>query len=266
MRISDFIILQIENGTFNPPFLNEVNNRINLTRILSANESTKRIPYIAFAFDTIKKDQDSWYHTNELELYSVSDIESTWAIPAIQDLEARMISELLKDDLANSYLTPNSWSLADTELYLPRVALPKIHTLGEQHKFILQQSIEMHLPTRASQVQAEDFFAAYSLGGNSSSLIEGIPFHYLHGSLFQGAEYLSFEVDEDGVSRFYEELRESFEWQDYEDWPKGKTPADVMESIVRFYNAFMKYREIIFVKNKLGNLKYELMNNRGLIV
>ena len=121
------------------------------------------------------------------------------------------------------------------------------------------------MPDPDPDVSANDFFCAFSLGNYFPAQLEGIIQNCLDGSIYQGMEISPTDDDSDAVNSFFNELVNTYEYQDYDSWPGNLTPAEVMSNIVSFYNAFMRYRDLSFVRTKLENLIEDVEKYRELL-
>lgn len=232
-----------------------------------APHDSSREPRLMFAFDNIEYDNDAktWNHSLKVELFTIQSVRNMKDIPALRELEVELTADYLKNDLGQDYRTPSSWDIADMFLYFPRNALPRIRDIGQQKRSMLKTILDLNTPNRDPDATRIDFFCAYCLGNYIPSQLEGIIWNYLAESIYQGMEIKPIDDDGEKINSFYEELVKSYEYQDYDSWPNDLTPAEVMGSIVSFYNAFMRYRDLSFVKRRLENLIYDLENYRDLV-
>lgn len=232
-----------------------------------APHDSSREPRLMFAFDNIEYDNETkvWNHSLKVELFTIQSVRNMKDIPALRELEIELTADYLKNDLGEDYRTPSSWDIADMFLYFPRNALPRIRDIGQQKRSMLKTILDLNTPNRDPDATRNDFFCAYCLGNYIPSQLEGIIWNYLAESIYQGMEIKPIDNDGENINSFYEELVKSYEYQDYDLWSNDLTPVEVMGSIVSFYNAFMRYRDLSFVKRKLENLLYDLENYRDLV-
>ena len=226
-------------------------------RCLYAPHGGGREPRLMFAFDHIYFTDNKWSHDLALELYSISSVLTLKEVQALRKLESSMTADLIVNDLGVGHLTANTWDVADMFLYYPRFALPKVYNLKPIRRELLQRILKMNTPERVPAASPSDFFCAYSLGNNIPSQLEAIVWHYLNGSLHQGMKADPGIDDEAFVTSFFDDLVNTYQFEEDDDWPEGKTPSQVMESIALFYNSFMRYRDLLFVKRKLEKIKYD---------
>ena len=228
--------------------------------LLSAPHDPSGDPYLMFAFDQIEKTGEAWRHTLKIELHSVSQVRSLREVRALLDLEAELTKSLMVRVFGEDYRTPNSWNLADMLLYFPRLALPEIYRLGQQRRAFLQKILDMNVPDCAPAVSTGDFFCAYSMGNYRQSQLQGLVWHYLSGTVRQGMETEPLdECDTDAWS--YDKLNSSCA-DPAED---EQTASEEMESLAAFFNAWMRYRDLDFVKKKLEGLLSDAADYAGLL-
>ena len=230
-----------------------------MQRLSCAPHDTSGEPHLMFAFNEIGYDNETgaWRQRLKIELFSIADVLGMKEIPALLELETLLIADLFTKELGEDYRTPSSWDIADMLLYYPRYALPGIRELGHQRRSFLQRILEISTPARDPEVTENDFFCAYSLGNYIPDQIEGMIRHYLSGSIRQGMEVPD-EDESDAVPAFFEELARSREDEDHGRKPEGLTPSETMMSIASFYNAFMRYRDLWFVKKRLERIAYDV--------
>ena len=223
-------------------------------------------PRLMFAFDHIQyeNDNDTWFHDLKIELYSIASVRGVKEIPALVELETELISDLLERDLGGEHITSNSWNISDMFLYFPKFALPRILNLGYQRISLLQQILDMNIPSRAKNVTEGDFFSAFCLGNYIPSQLDGIANHYLAASVYQGMEISGVDEDE-SVPTFFNELVISHEYEEFDSWPRSLTATEIMNCIAVFYNSFMQYRDLLFVKKRLESIIYDVENYAELV-
>lgn len=72
-------------------------------------------------------------------------------------------------------------------------------------------------------------------------------------------------ADDDSFTSFFNELVASHEYEELDFWPVTLTPTEIMNSIASFYNSFMQYRDLLFVKKKLESIVYDVTNYAALV-
>lgn len=223
-------------------------------------------PHLMFAFDRIQyeKEKKAWIHVLKIELYTIASVRGMKEIPALVELEADLTADLLKRDLGEDYRTPNSWSISDMFLYFPKYALSRILGLGQQRVCLLQRILDINIPNRAENVTESDFFNAFCLGNYIPSQLEGVVNYFLTSTVFQGMEIPELDEDE-SVPTFFNEITASHEFKELDFWHRDLTPTEIMNFIASFYNSFMQYRDLLFVKKKLESIVYDVTNYATLV-
>lgn len=186
MNVYDSIMNALRHGGIDSHCSSHLSTEQTIQCLSLASHDDFRKPRLMFAFDQIRyeKDNDTWFHDLKIELYSIANVRAIKEIPVLVELEADLISDLLKRDLGDDCRTPNSWNISDMFLYFPKFALPRILNLGQQRISLLQHILDLNIPNRDENVTESYFFNAYCLGNYIPSQLDGVANNYSTSSVF----------------------------------------------------------------------------------
>ena len=239
--------------------IEDVKQRLSISKT-GVNSTAK----ILVATDTVKTNDESWFYSVSLQLYSVVDILNIQQPQGLDEFIDSCLYKLLIKNKDHPYFRHDLKNV-DMELDMVPQAFELFKEISFQRRQILSLSFAANLPAVYEPAGVSEILNAYEFGWNSQ-LQEAVLWNLLNNSLHNSAQYSSdWGVFDEFLYNFSKKLKDLYDWHEIEENEQEFTPKEEMESIAELYNQLTLYRQLLFIKNRIHDAIYYVENYDGIL-